>query len=395
MKWSNKWTPIFYHKFTVFCIFCNFFSKKFGGLKNLRTFAIPNEKYGSNAEIAQLVEHNLAKVGVASSSLVFRSKRVSRNADLNYETPDVVQLYAGRPLLRRLFLFYIISYLCMIKVVTMEVRAKKALGQHFLTDLSIAQRIADALIVPCPGIDTVYNAENPMPALEVGPGMGVLTQYVLQRPEVDLRMVEIDTESVDYLLVHFPQVNGKLIEADFLKLKLERFFSDKFCVIGNFPYNISSQIFFKILDYKEQVPQVVCMIQKEVAERIAEKPGTKTYGILSVLLQAWYDIEYLFTVGEGAFNPPPKVKSAVIRLVRNNRKELGCDEALFKTVVKTGFNQRRKTLRNSLKPLIRAKADRCGWSEEQLAEFVADPVFELRPERLSVEDFIALTLKLA
>ena len=277
----------------------------------------------------------------------------------------------------------------------MEVRAKKALGQHFLTDLSIAQRIAEALIVPCPGLETVHDAENPMPALEVGPGMGVLTQYVLQRPEVDLRMVEIDTESVDYLLVHFPQVNGKLNEADFLKLKLETFFPGQFCVIGNFPYNISSQIFFKVLDYKEQVPQVVCMIQKEVAERIAEKPGTKTYGILSVLLQAWYDIEYLFTVGEGAFNPPPKVKSAVIRLVRNQRTELGCDEALFKTVVKTGFNQRRKTLRNSLKPLIRAKADREGWSEEQLADFVADPVFELRPERLSVEDFIALTLKLA
>ena len=242
----------------------------------------------------------------------------------------------------------------------MEVRAKKALGQHFLTDLSIAQRIAEALIVPCPGTDIRNDGQNPMPALEIGPGMGVLTQYVLQRPEVNLRMVEIDTESVDYLLVHFPQVNGKLIEADFLKLKLEQFFPEKFCVIGNFPYNISSQIFFKILDYKEQVPQVVCMIQKEVAERIAEKPGTKTYGILSVLLQAWYDIEYLFTVGEGAFNPPPKVKSAVIRLVRNSRTSLGCDESLFKTVVKTGFNQRRKTLRNSLKPLIRAKADRCG-----------------------------------
>ncbi|MBE6215875.1 MAG: 16S rRNA (adenine(1518)-N(6)/adenine(1519)-N(6))-dimethyltransferase RsmA [Bacteroidales bacterium] len=268
----------------------------------------------------------------------------------------------------------------------MEVRAKKALGQHFLTDLSIAQRIADALTVP---------EGETLPALEIGPGMGVLTQYLLQRPEVDLRMVEIDTESVNYLLVHFPQVQGRLMEADFLKLKLEKFFSGEFAVIGNFPYNISSQIFFKILDYKEQVPQVVCMIQKEVAERIAEKPGTKTYGILSVLLQAWYDIEYLFTVGEGAFNPPPKVKSAVIRLVRNSRTDLGCDETLFKTVVKTGFNQRRKTLRNSLKPLIRAKADREGWSEEQLAEFTAQPVFELRPERLSVEDFIDLTLKLA
>lgn len=275
----------------------------------------------------------------------------------------------------------------------MEVRAKKALGQHFLTDLSIAQRIAEALIVPCPvtGCEEI----NPMPALEIGPGMGVLTQYLLQREEVDLRMVEIDSESVNYLLVHFPQVQGKLLEADFLKLRLERFFPGKFCVIGNFPYNISSQIFFKILDYKEQVPQVVCMIQKEVAERIAEKPGTKTYGILSVLLQAWYDIEYLFTVGEGAFNPPPKVKSAVIRLVRNNRTELGCDEGLFKTVVKTGFNQRRKTLRNSLKPLIRAKAERDRWTDEQLAEFTSDPVFELRPERLSVKEFIALTVKLS
>ena len=281
----------------------------------------------------------------------------------------------------------------------MEVRAKKALGQHFLTDLSIAQRIAEALLVPgqdnSVADETLKGQPNPLPALEVGPGMGVLTQYLLQRPEVDLRMVEIDTESVNYLLVHFPQVQGRLMEADFLKLRLEKFFSGQFAVIGNFPYNISSQIFFKILDYKEQVPQVVCMIQKEVAERIAEKPGTKTYGILSVLLQAWYDIEYLFTVGEGAFNPPPKVKSAVIRLVRNQRRELGCDEVLFKTVVKTGFNQRRKTLRNSLKPLIRAKADRCGWGEEELAAFVADPVFELRPERLSVEDFIDLTLKLA
>lgn len=282
----------------------------------------------------------------------------------------------------------------------MEVRAKKALGQHFLTDLSIAQRIAEALIVPCPQAESteaqdVQKQDGPMPTLEVGPGMGVLTQYLLQRPDVDLRMVEIDTESVDYLLVHFPQVNGRLIEADFLKLTLERFFPGRFCIIGNFPYNISSQIFFKILEYKEQVPQVVCMIQKEVAERIAEKPGTKTYGILSVLLQAWYDIEYLFTVGEGAFNPPPKVKSAVIRLIRNSRTDLGCDEALFKTVVKTGFNQRRKTLRNSLKPLIRAKADRENWTEDQLADFTSAPVFDLRPERLSVEDFIALTLKLA
>ena len=221
--------------------------------------------------------------------------------------------------------------------------------------------------------------------------MGVLTQFLLQRPELNLKMVEIDRESVDYLLVHFPQVNGALIEADFLKLRLETFFKGQFCIIGNFPYNISSQIFFKILDYKESVPQVVCMIQKEVAERIAEKPGSKTYGILSVLLQAWYDIEYLFTVGEGAFNPPPKVKSAVIRLVRNSRKELGCDESLFKAVVKTSFNQRRKTMRNSLRPIVSAKASREGWNEEQVSAFLSQPVFDLRPERLGVEDFISLT----
>ena len=269
----------------------------------------------------------------------------------------------------------------------MEVRAKKSLGQHFLTDLSIARQIADALIVP--------SGPEKADVLEVGPGMGVLTQYLLQRPEIALKMVEIDRESVDYLLINFPQVNGSLIEADFLKLRLENFFKGSFRVIGNFPYNISSQIFFRILDYKESVPEVVCMIQKEVAERIAEKPGTKTYGILSVLLQAWYDIEYLFTVGEGAFNPPPKVKSAVIRLTRNGRTGLGCDESLFRTVVKTSFNQRRKTMRNSLKPLIAAKAEREGWSEEQYESFASDPVFALRPERLGVEDFIALTLKLS
>lgn len=283
----------------------------------------------------------------------------------------------------------------------MEVRAKKALGQHFLTDLSIAQRIAEALLVPCPATLTVpksgqedaVGASAVMPTLEIGPGMGVLTQYLLEREDVDLRMVEIDTESVNYLLTHFPKVHGRLLEADFLKMKLEKFFSGQFCIIGNFPYNISSQIFFKVLDFKDQVSQVVCMIQKEVAERIAEKPGTKTYGILSVLLQAWYDIEYLFTVGEGAFNPPPKVKSAVIRLVRNSRTDLGCDEALFKTVVKTGFNQRRKTLRNSLRQFALAKASREGWSPEALADFLSDPVFDLRPERLSVEDFISLTRK--
>lgn len=274
----------------------------------------------------------------------------------------------------------------------MEVRAKKALGQHFLTDLSIAQRIADALETG----ESASTSENiPADVLEIGPGTGVLTQFLLMRQDISLRMVEIDRESVDYLLVHFPQVNGRLLEADFLKLKLEKFFPGEFCVIGNFPYNISSQIFFRILEYRSQVPQVVCMIQKEVAERIAEQPGTKTYGILSVLLQVWYDIEYLFTVGEGAFNPPPKVKSAVIRLCRNSRTSLGCDEKLFKSIVKMSFNQRRKTLRNSLKPVIAGKASRDGWTDERRAEFMSDPVFELRPERLSVEDFVRLANLLA
>lgn len=266
----------------------------------------------------------------------------------------------------------------------MQVRPKKALGQHFLTDLSVAQKIASSL-----------ETEGGASVLEIGPGMGVLTQYLLERKDIDFRAVEIDRESVDYLLVNFPSIRGKLIEADFLRISPETFFSGDFDVIGNFPYNISSQIFFRILDYKDRIPQVVCMVQKEVAERIAEAPGSKTYGILSVLLQAWYDIEYLFTVGEGAFNPPPKVKSAVIRLCRNGRTELGCDEKLFKTVVKTGFNQRRKTLRNSLRQLVTAQAQQLGWSEERLSSYLSQPVFDLRPERLGVEDFIALTKSLS
>lgn len=263
-----------------------------------------------------------------------------------------------------------------------EVRAKKALGQHFLTDQRVAKAIVDAL-------------HGGLPTLEVGPGMGVLTQYLLEREDVDLKLVEIDSESVDYLLTHFPGMQGKLMEADFLTLRLEKIFPGQFAIIGNFPYNISSQIFFKVLDYKESIPEVVGMVQKEVAERIAEKPGTKTYGILSVLLQAWYNIEYLFTVGSGCFAPPPKVESAVIRLTRNGRTSLGCDETLFKTVVKTAFGQRRKMMRNPLKPLAKAKADREGWSEEQLQEFLSQEVFSLRPEKLSVEDFIDLTNLLA
>lgn len=277
----------------------------------------------------------------------------------------------------------------------MEVRAKKALGQHFLTDRAIAKSIVEALAFE--GTEVKDGKDNPEKAcephrgdksnnqvLEIGPGMGVLTQYLLVRSEIDLKAVEIDGESVDYLLKHFPALDGKLVLADFLKTDFDNFFKGSFDIIGNLPYNISSQIFFRILDNKDRIPQVVCMIQKEVAERIAEKPGTKTYGILSVLLQAWYDIEYLFTVGQGSFVPPPKVKSAVIRLRRNGRIDLGCDEKMFKTVIKTAFNQRRKTLRNSLKPLLKDRT--------ALATVVAsDPIFELRPERLGVEDFVRLT----
>ena len=250
----------------------------------------------------------------------------------------------------------------------MEVRAKKALGQHFLTDQGIAMTIVDSL--EAGGVRNV---------LEIGPGMGVLTQYLLKRDDIDLKLVELDGESVEYLLTHFPGMQGKLYEMDYLKLDVHLLFSGEYRVIGNFPYNISSQIFFKILEDKDRVAEVVCMIQKEVADRIAEKPGTKTYGILSVLLQAWYDIDYIISVGSGAFCPPPKVQSAVIRLRRNGRSSLGCDERLFKMVVKTAFNQRRKTLRNALKPLITDAVD------------TNTPVFDLRAERLSVEDFVALT----
>ena len=288
----------------------------------------------------------------------------------------------------------------------MEVRAKKALGQHFLVDQGIAQRIVAAL-EPSAYADV----------LEIGPGMGVLTQYLIKREDLGLKMIELDEESVNYLLTHFNGMQGRLFFGDYLKMNIHHLFEGSYRIIGNFPYNISSQIFFKILDDRDRVPEVVCMIQKEVAERIAEGPGSKTYGILSVLLQAWYDIEYLFTVEPGAFAPPPKVRSAVIRLRRNGRQTLslntGCksgtyakasganvpdafkqttenqavvDERMFKAVVKTAFNQRRKTLRNALKPMLNPEA-------EGFAEFIADPVFDLRAERLGVEDFIALTEK--
>jgi len=285
----------------------------------------------------------------------------------------------------------------------MEVRAKKALGQHFLTDQSIARRIVDALSVVSSG-----DGAGSSPVLEIGPGMGVLTQYLLQREDIDLKAVEVDGESVDYLLTHFAGMQGRLLQADYLRLDMNRVFQGPYRIIGNFPYNISSQIFFKILDDKDRVPEVVCMIQKEVAERIAEKPGSKTYGILSVLLQAWYDIEYLFTVGPGAFAPPPKVHSAVIRLTRNARTSLGCDEKLFKIVVKTAFNQRRKTLRNALKPLLKPRTGPADDSlppqgtGEGIPPHIAGDVplqsahgasdfLDLRAERLGVEDFILLT----
>lgn len=250
-----------------------------------------------------------------------------------------------------------------------SVRPKKALGQHFLKDLQIAQQIAETL--------TDY---KDIPVLEIGPGMGVLTRYLLAEGH-DLSVVELDLESVDYLEQNFPQLENRIIAADFLRMNLDGLFPGEFCVIGNYPYNISSQIFFKVLEYRDRIPCCSGMIQKEVAERLAAGPGSKTYGILSVLLQAWYRVEYLFTVSETVFNPPPKVKSAVIRMIRNSRTELGCDEKLFKTVVKTSFNQRRKTLRNSMKPLLGKD-----FPEYQL------PIFDKRPEQLSVEQFVELTL---
>ena len=248
------------------------------------------------------------------------------------------------------------------------VKPKKALGQHFLKDLRIARRIADTL--------EDYKA---LPVLEIGPGMGVLTRFLLEAGH-DLTVVELDGESVDFLRRHFPELEGRILAEDFLRLDLGRIFPGEICVIGNYPYNISSQIFFKVLDYKDRVPCCSGMLQKEVAERLAAGPGSKTYGILSVLLQAWYDIEYLFTVGEEVFDPPPKVKSAVLRMIRNDRRELGCDERLFKTVVKTSFNQRRKTLRNSMRPLLGKDFPDYGL-----------PVFDKRPEQLSVEQFVELT----
>jgi len=237
-----------------------------------------------------------------------------------------------------------------------------------LKDFSIAERIAGVLS-PFPDL----------PVLEIGPGTGVLTQFLLKN-ERDLTVVELDKESVIHLNKHYPALKDRIIEADFLQLDLNDLFPGHFCVIGNYPYNISSQIFFKVLDYKDKIPCCAGMLQKEMAERIASRPGKKAYGIISVLLQAWYDIDYLFTVEPEVFDPPPKVKSAVIRIKRNARTSLGCDEVLFKTVIKTAFNQRRKTLRNSLKSLLR--------KDNAIS---ALPVFDRRPEQLSVEEFIELT----
>ena len=250
------------------------------------------------------------------------------------------------------------------------VRPKKALGQHFLVDLNIARNIVEAL-------DNSHQL-----VIEVGAGMGVLTQYLIKEQLEKLQVVEIDTESVCYLKKKFPMLDGHLISGDFLKTNIDELAASNnasdVAVIGNFPYNISSQIFFQILKYRDLVSESVGMIQKEVAERIASAPGNKTYGILSVLLQAWYDIDYLFTVNENVFNPPPKVKSAVIRLKRNSVKKLDCDEKLFVNIVKQSFNQRRKTLRNSLRSLIPA-------------EVIGDEIFNKRPEQLSVKEFVELT----
>ena len=246
-----------------------------------------------------------------------------------------------------------------------EVKAKKFLGQHFLTDESVALRIVESLTGRTPNL------------IEIGPGMGVLTKYLIQKPELNFHVIEIDRESVAWLHEHYPTLN--VIEGDFLKLDLNDMFHDSFAVIGNFPYNISSQILFRVFECRNQAIEVVGMFQKEVAERVAAGPGSKIYGILSVLLSAFYDIEYLFTVSEYVFNPPPKVKSAVIRLVRNDVKSLECDELLFVRVVKAGFNQRRKTLRNALRS--------AGLPIERVDEiFLAK-----RAEQLSVSEFVTIT----
>ena len=255
-----------------------------------------------------------------------------------------------------------------------QVRPKKNLCQHFLTDLNIAKRIADT-------VDEPY-AE--LPVLEVGPGMGVMTQYLVEKPR-PLKVVEIDRESVAYLRENFPRLNNNIIGGDFLRMDLNEVFDgQQFVLTGNYPYDISSQIFFKMLDNKDLIPCCTGMIQHEVAVRMAAKPGNKQYGILSVLIQAWYDVEYLFTVEPSVFNPPPRVQSAVIRMTRNAVRDLGCDEKLFKRIVKATFNQRRKMLRVSLRQICNPRP-----------EFFDDPMMTRRPEQLSISEFIALTNKVA
>lgn len=255
------------------------------------------------------------------------------------------------------------------------VKPKKALGQHFLTDLSVADRIASTL-----------DAFPDMPLLEIGPGMGVLTNFLVgKHGPANVTLAEIDSESVAWLKAHLPLPQPRIIEGDFLTMELGEIFPQgNFCVIGNYPYNISSQIFFRVLDYKDRIACCSGMLQREVAERLAARPGTKARGILSVLLQAWYDVEYLFTVSEHVFNPPPKVKSGVIRMTRNGVTDLGVDEKLFKAVVKTTFGQRRKTLRNSVRALLPPGV--------QLPE--SDPFAGLRPEQLSVDQFLELTRRI-
>lgn len=267
-----------------------------------------------------------------------------------------------------------------------SVRPKKQLGQHFLTDQDVARRIADT-VDACPAL----------PILEVGPGMGVLTQYLLPKGR-PVKVVEIDTESVAYLKENMPQLGENILGDDFLRMPLDQVFGGQpFVLTGNYPYNISSQIFFRMLEYRDLIPCCTGMIQREVAQRMAAGPGSRTYGILSVLLQAWYSVEYLFTVDEHVFCPPPKVKSAVIRLTRNEVSSLPCNEVLFRRVVKTTFNQRRKTLRNNIRPLL-AQTDNeqreKGLQPKDHTEWLAQELFQKRPEQLSVQDFIALTLSL-
>lgn len=267
-----------------------------------------------------------------------------------------------------------------------SVRPKKQLGQHFLTDQDVARRIADT-VDACPAL----------PILEVGPGMGVLTQYLLPKGR-PVKVVEIDTESVAYLKENMPQLGENILGDDFLRMPLDQVFGGQpFVLTGNYPYNISSQIFFRMLEYRDLIPCCTGMIQREVAQRMAAGPGSRTYGILSVLLQAWYSVEYLFTVDEHVFCPPPKVKSAVIRLTRNEVSSLPCNEVLFRRVVKTTFNQRRKTLRNNIRPLL-AQIDNeqreKGLQPKNHTEWLAQELFQKRPEQLSVQDFISLTLSL-